>query len=58
MHVTRRYPLVGTGQCFGGPSYFSPNVVDTHGFEGEQLHMFHRHILEHGPGMMLNVKVV
>ncbi len=29
-----------------------------HGFEGEQLYMFHCHILEHETGMMLNVKVV
>ena len=30
----------------------------SHGFEGEQLYMFHCHILEHEAGMMLNVKVV
>jgi blue copper oxidase len=31
----------------------------SHGFEGEQLYMFHCHILEHeNAGMMLNVKVV
>ena len=31
----------------------------SHGFEGEQLYMFHCHILEHeDAGMMLNVKVV
>jgi blue copper oxidase len=30
----------------------------SHGFEGEQLYMFHCHILEHEMGMMLNLKVV
>ena len=30
----------------------------THGFEGEQLYMFHCHILEHETGMMLNLKIV
>jgi len=31
----------------------------SHGFEGEQLYMFHCHILEHeDAGMMLNYKVV
>jgi blue copper oxidase len=31
----------------------------SHGFEGEQLYMFHCHILEHeNAGMMLNVKVI
>jgi blue copper oxidase len=31
----------------------------SHEFEGEQLYMFHCHILEHeNAGMMLNVKVV
>ena len=30
----------------------------SHGFEGEQLYMFHCHILEHETGMMLNLKVV
>jgi suppressor of ftsI/bilirubin oxidase len=31
----------------------------SHGFEGEQLYMFHCHILEHeNAGMMLNLKVV
>jgi blue copper oxidase len=31
----------------------------SHGFEGEQLHKFHCHKLEHeNGGMMLNVKVV
>jgi suppressor of ftsI/bilirubin oxidase len=31
----------------------------SHDFEGEQLYMFHCHILEHeNAGMMLNVKVV
>src|SRR5215207_5897248 len=29
----------------------------SHGFEGEQLYMFHCHILEHETGMMLNLKV-
>ena len=29
-----------------------------HGFEGEQLYMFHCHILEHETAMMLNLKVV
>jgi suppressor of ftsI/bilirubin oxidase len=29
----------------------------SHGFEGEQLYMFHCHILEHETGMMLNVKI-
>ena len=31
----------------------------SHGFEGEQLYMFHCHILEHeNAGMMLNFKVL
>jgi hypothetical protein len=30
----------------------------SHGFEGEQLYMFHCHILEHETAMMLNLKVV
>jgi blue copper oxidase len=30
----------------------------SHGFDGEQLYMFHCHILEHETGMMLNLKVV
>ncbi len=30
----------------------------SHDFEGEQLYMFHCHILEHETGMMLNLKVV
>jgi blue copper oxidase len=30
----------------------------SHGFEGEQLYMFHCHILEHEMGMMINLKVV
>jgi blue copper oxidase len=30
----------------------------SHGFEGEQLYMFHCHILEHETGMMLNLKIV
>ena len=30
----------------------------THDFEGEQLYMFHCHILEHETAMMLNLKVV
>jgi blue copper oxidase len=30
----------------------------SHGFEGEQLYMFHCHILEHEMGMMLNLKIV
>jgi blue copper oxidase len=30
----------------------------SHDFEGEQLYMFHCHILEHETGMMLNFKVV
>jgi hypothetical protein len=30
----------------------------SHGFEGEQLHMFHCHILEHETGMMLDRKIV
>jgi blue copper oxidase len=29
----------------------------SHGFEGEQLYMFHCHILEHEMGMMLNLRV-
>ena len=29
----------------------------SHGFEGEQLYMFHCHILEHETAMMLNVKI-
>jgi blue copper oxidase len=29
----------------------------SHGFEGEQLYMFHCHILEHETGMMLNLKI-
>ena len=30
----------------------------SHHFEGEQLYLFHRHILEHeDSGMMVNVKV-
>jgi blue copper oxidase len=29
----------------------------SHGFDGEQLYMFHCHILEHETGMMLNVKI-
>jgi blue copper oxidase len=29
----------------------------THNFEGEQLYMFHCHILEHETGMMLNLKI-
>src|SRR5215217_331796 len=29
----------------------------SHGFEGEQLYMFHCHILEHETAMMLNLKV-
>ncbi len=37
-----------------------PGAIDfSHGFEGEQLYMFHCHILEHeSVGMMLNVKVL
>ena len=30
----------------------------SHDFEGEQLYMFHCHILEHETGMMLNLKVI
>ena len=30
----------------------------SHDFEGEQLYMFHCHILEHETAMMLNVKVI
>jgi suppressor of ftsI/bilirubin oxidase len=30
----------------------------SHGFEGEQIYMFHCHILEHETAMMLNVRVV
>jgi blue copper oxidase len=30
----------------------------SHGFEGEQIYMFHCHILEHETAMMLNVKVI
>ncbi len=30
----------------------------SHGFEGEQLYMFHCHILEHETAMMVNLKVV
>jgi blue copper oxidase len=30
----------------------------SHDFEGEQLYMFHCHILEHETGMMLNLKIV
>jgi blue copper oxidase len=30
----------------------------SHGFEGEQLYMFHCHILEHETAMMINLKVV
>jgi len=30
----------------------------SHSFEGEQLYMFHCHILEHETGMMLNLKIV
>jgi blue copper oxidase len=30
----------------------------SHDFEGDQLYMFHCHILEHETGMMLNLKVV
>ena len=30
----------------------------SHGFDGEQLYMFHCHILEHETGMMLNLKIV
>jgi blue copper oxidase len=34
-------------------------VMDfSHNFEGEQLYMFHCHILEHETGMMLNLKIV
>jgi blue copper oxidase len=34
-------------------------VIDfSHDFEGEQLYMFHCHILEHETAMMLNLKVV
>jgi blue copper oxidase len=34
-------------------------VMDfSHDFEGEQLYMFHCHILEHETGMMLNLKIV
>jgi blue copper oxidase len=29
----------------------------SHGFEGEQIYMFHCHILEHETAMMLNVKI-
>lgn len=38
----------------------SPTAVScSHGFEGEQLYLFHCHILEHeDAGMMLNVAVV
>jgi blue copper oxidase len=33
-------------------------VMDfSHGFEGEQIYMFHCHILEHETAMMLNVKI-
>jgi suppressor of ftsI/bilirubin oxidase len=30
----------------------------SHDFEGEQLYMFHCHILEHETAMMVNLKVV
>src|SRR5215211_307133 len=34
-------------------------IIDfSHDFEGEQLYMFHCHILEHETGMMLNLKVI
>src|SRR5215212_6134433 len=33
-------------------------IVFSHDFEGEQLYMFHCHILEHETAMMLNLKVV
>jgi suppressor of ftsI/bilirubin oxidase len=45
--------LVWPGETFRWAVDFS------HGFQGEQLHMFHCHILEHeNGGMMLNFKVV
>jgi hypothetical protein len=30
----------------------------SHGFEGEQIYMFHCYIPEHEAAMMLNVKVI
>jgi blue copper oxidase len=34
-------------------------IIDfSHDFEGEQLYMFHCHILEHETAMMINLKVV
>jgi blue copper oxidase len=43
-----------------GPGEAVRIAIDfSHGFEGEQLYLFHCHILEHeDSGMMFNVKVV